>query len=58
MFKDFENIQKDQANPTAGLGGAGGADDEGFMKLLNTFAKDLLSGDKDNSDKAMDNIMN
>ena len=41
--------------PTEGTTQAG--EDEGFMKLLNTFAKDLLSGDKGQSDKAMDGIM-
>jgi hypothetical protein len=40
-----------------GLGGAEGGDND-FMKLLNTFAKDIMSGDEGKSDSAMDNIMN
>jgi hypothetical protein len=39
------------------LGGLGG-DDQDFMKILNTFAKDILSGDEGKSDSAMENIMN
>ncbi len=31
--------------------------DPNFMNLLNTFAKDLLSGDGQTSDKAMENIL-
>ena len=32
--------------------------DPTFMNLLNTFAKDLLSGDPNQSDAALDSIMN
>ena len=35
------------------LGGEGGD----FMKMLNDFAKDMLSGDNEKSDDAMDKIM-
>ena len=95
MFKDFEQIQKDDVKKTApssgatgptsgmptggpglggfpgmppgmgGLGGLGGMpgmegmeNDPTFMNLLNTFAKDLLSGDANQSDAALDGIMN
>jgi hypothetical protein len=33
-----------------GLGGAGTGEDGDFMKLLNTFAKDILSGEEGKSD--------
>lgn len=58
MFKDFENVQKEdktkgqqqQPNPGAGLfgfmDGAGDANDENFKNMLNNMAKDLLNGDQ------------
>ena len=40
--------------PDLDLGGEGGGD---FMKMLNDFAKDMMSGDEGKSDEAMDKIM-
>ena len=51
------------AMPPMGPGGmpAGmpGMDENGgdFMKMLNDFAKDMLNGDNEKSDDAMDKIM-
>lgn len=68
MFKDFEQVSKETGTgsaPTAGLGdfglgGLGGAEggDETFMKLLNGFAKDLMTDDADTNNAAMDKILN
>ena len=35
----------------------GGEDGGDFMKMLNEFAKDMLSGEDGKSDEAMDKIM-
>ena len=35
----------------------GGDDNNDFMKALNDFAKDLMSGDDGKSDEAMDKLM-
>ncbi|CDW87143.1 UNKNOWN [Stylonychia lemnae] len=71
MFKDFENIQKEdkQSNPTSQGNATGGgqsipgmeglgADDPMFMNLLNNLAKDLLNGDPAAQEGALDNLMN
>lgn len=68
MFKDFEQVAKETTGsatsaPTAGLGdfGLGGnpeGGDDTFMKLLNGFAKDLMTDDPDASNAAMDKILN
>ena len=66
MFKDFEQVSKETGAgsvPAGGLGDFGfGANPEGgdetFMKLLNGFAKDLLTDDADANNAAMDKILN
>lgn len=40
-----------------GFPGMGGEDGGDFMKMLNDFAKDMLSGEDGKSDEAMDKIM-
>lgn len=35
-----------------------GGGDENFMKMLDSFAKDLLKGDPTQSEGALDNLMN
>ena len=42
-----------------GFPGMPGMDENGgdFMKMLNDFAKDMLNGDNEKSDDAMDKIM-
>jgi hypothetical protein len=61
MFKDYEKVTKSSGSAGAGAGaGAGfpGAGDDDLAKLLSSLTGDMLSGDPNKSDGAMDNIMN
>ena len=40
-----------------GFPGMGGEDGGDFMKMLNDFAKDMMSGEEGKSDEAMEKIM-
>ena len=54
---DKEPANKEKAPSGNPMPGMEDINDPMFMNLLNTFAKDLLGGEGNNSDKAMENLM-